>query len=54
MRDGGELSWWREVVQVELVVRDDGSLSWWCEVVEASAGGERWCRLVMVVGGVGV
>ena len=35
------------------MVSGGGSSGWWCEVVDVSAGGERWCSLVMVVRGVG-
>ena len=35
------------------MVSGGGSSGRWCEVVEVSAGGERWCSLVMVVRGVG-
>ena len=46
--DGGERCW-----RLQLLVSGGGSSGWWCEVVEVSAGDERWCRLVMVVRGVG-
>ena len=32
-----------------------GGLSWWREVVNALAGGERWCKLELVLrGGAGM
>ena len=35
------------------MVPGGGRSGWWYEMVEVSAVGERWCRLVMVVKGVG-